>query len=305
LRRIPPLGTIEAFVVGSRERSFRAAAERLALSPSAFSRRIQLLETFVGTALFDRSGTVPVLTSAGERYLRDLEPAVDVIRRGTDALRANYRRGPLRISASLSVATTWLLPRLRRFLDWRADIPVVVVTGDRADRLRSGEADLSIIGDTAAPEVFPSELLITPAAVPLAAPEWVERHGVPTSVDDLCRHRLLAAARPARTWHKWSEAIGHGKPIPVSGEHYETVVMTYEAAAAGLGVALGAPLAAERFVSEGRLVRCFSQSAPIGASYFLAFADKATRQRDDVACFATWLKGEADASGAAFDAAIA
>ncbi len=39
----------------------QAAADELALSPSAFSRRIKALEQFLGVALYDRNGTVPRL----------------------------------------------------------------------------------------------------------------------------------------------------------------------------------------------------------------------------------------------------
>ncbi|MDB5685965.1 MAG: hypothetical protein JWR77_554, partial [Rhizorhabdus sp.] len=64
-------------------RSFRAAAASIALSPSAFSRRIQALEAFVGTALFDRSGPMPCLTDAGTRYLAEIGPALEIVRRAT------------------------------------------------------------------------------------------------------------------------------------------------------------------------------------------------------------------------------
>jgi hypothetical protein len=54
-RRLPPLPAIEAFLFAARLSSFRAAAQQLALSPSAFSRRLQTLEAFTGVALFERS----------------------------------------------------------------------------------------------------------------------------------------------------------------------------------------------------------------------------------------------------------
>ncbi len=66
LRQVPPLAALEAFFAATQAPSFRAAAETLALSPSAFSRRIQLLEQFVGLALFDRTSAGTPLTAAGE-----------------------------------------------------------------------------------------------------------------------------------------------------------------------------------------------------------------------------------------------
>lgn len=293
MRRIPPLGAIEAFVIASRARSFRAAAETLALSPSAFSRRIQLLETFVEMPLFDRSGPVPALTVEGERYLRDLEAAVDTIRRSTDALRANYKRAPLRVTASLSIATTWLLPRLKRFTDANPHMPIEVVTAGGIDGIRNGDADIALFGAVAAPVCGELEKLIDLQGVALASPDWIAQHGAIEDLSGLVAAPLLGTQRPARVWDLWLRNLGHDGGVPEPVSTYQTVVMTYEAASAGMGIALGAPLAAERFVREGRLVRCFAGTAAVGSSYYVAFADAATRERSDARLFAAWLGGEA------------
>ena len=53
MRRLPPLTAIEAFVQVARLGSVKAAAEELALSAPALSRRVQALERFIGKPLFD------------------------------------------------------------------------------------------------------------------------------------------------------------------------------------------------------------------------------------------------------------
>ncbi len=50
MRRLPPLGSIEAFVQVARLGSIKAAAEELALSAPALSRRVQSLERFLSKA---------------------------------------------------------------------------------------------------------------------------------------------------------------------------------------------------------------------------------------------------------------
>jgi LysR family glycine cleavage system transcriptional activator len=74
-RRLPPLDNIEAFVAAAASPSFRVAAESLALSPAAFSRRIQSLSEHVGVKLFERCGSGARLTEAGRRCLELVEPA--------------------------------------------------------------------------------------------------------------------------------------------------------------------------------------------------------------------------------------
>ena len=51
MRRLPPLGAIEAFVQVARLGSVKAAATELALSAPALSRRVQSLERFIGRPL--------------------------------------------------------------------------------------------------------------------------------------------------------------------------------------------------------------------------------------------------------------
>ena len=85
-RRLPPLPAIEAFLFAARSSSFRAAAQQLALSPSAFSRRLQTLETFIGVTLFERSAP-PTLTAAGRRYYQAVAGRLDEILVATEELR--------------------------------------------------------------------------------------------------------------------------------------------------------------------------------------------------------------------------
>src|SRR3546814_17064662 len=74
--RLPPLGAIEAFVTVARMGSIKNAAEVLALSPSALSRRVQTLENRMGEALFERKHKALSLTMEGERMLEAVAPLI-------------------------------------------------------------------------------------------------------------------------------------------------------------------------------------------------------------------------------------
>src|SRR3546814_1634358 len=80
LRQMPPLEAAEAFLAAANARSFRAGASSLALSPSAFSRRIQQLERFLGVELFHRTNSQSQLSVAGRAYLAEVGPAIGPIR---------------------------------------------------------------------------------------------------------------------------------------------------------------------------------------------------------------------------------
>src|SRR5215469_18054206 len=97
-RRMPPLEQIEAFVEAARGPTFRAAAERCALSPAAFSRRIQAFASHLGVVLFERHGAQLRLTEAGRQCLAELEPAYRELRRAAAAVGSEDNGGRVTIS---------------------------------------------------------------------------------------------------------------------------------------------------------------------------------------------------------------
>ena len=69
MRRLPPVGAMQAFVHVARLGSVKAAAESLALSSPALTRRIQALEDFVGIPLFERQHNTIQLNPEGSSFL--------------------------------------------------------------------------------------------------------------------------------------------------------------------------------------------------------------------------------------------
>jgi TolB-like protein len=65
MERLPPLKALRAFEAAARHMSFKAAADELALTPTAISHQIRLLETALGRALFRRRPRPLTLTQAG------------------------------------------------------------------------------------------------------------------------------------------------------------------------------------------------------------------------------------------------
>ena len=67
---------LEDFLSVARTRSFSRSAEERHVTQSAFSRRIQALETWLGVALIDRSTYPTTLTPAGREFRETAEEAV-------------------------------------------------------------------------------------------------------------------------------------------------------------------------------------------------------------------------------------
>jgi len=298
-RQAPPLEATEAFLAGARASSFRAAADAIALSPSAFSRRIQQLEHFVGASLFDRSGPVVRLTEAGSRFYDDVAPAMDTIRRATMQVREATRSRILRLVVSHSLAVGWLVPRLAA-LRHQHDIEIDLTISLETQALRSGAADLAIWGGRSADGEFNREPLIALAAVAVSAEVLADGQPRPVSVDDLNRHRLLATKMPEHFWTTWLEHMGCEHAL-APAMRFETSHLTYEAAASGLGVTLAVPLISARFISERRLLPLLAAPIDIGHDYSLFYATHEVARRPTVRQFVEWLHQEIAKSRLEFD----
>lgn len=285
----PPLEAIEAFVVATRSDSFREAADEMALSRSAVSRRIQSLEAFLGAALFDRAHSAPRLTSIGERYRREVEPAIDAIRSATAALSTPGEGDALTLVTPQSFAMAWLMPRLAGI---SRDVPVTLRIGNGLDALRNGEADLAIVTGPRDTLGLPYEPLVRLDATPVAAPELVDGRAPPRALAELVAYPRLAVYRPGRLWETWAENVGLLDARLPSPRRYESTLVMYEAAAAGLGVALGVPLLIERFLRDGRLRPCLDRQAPIGLHYWLVYANPTVRRWRQSRHFSAWLHEE-------------
>src|SRR6202050_932780 len=73
------LANLTAFVAVADQRSFRAAASRLGVTPSALSHSMRLLEERLGVRLLHRTTRSVSVTDAGLRLLERLRPAIDQI----------------------------------------------------------------------------------------------------------------------------------------------------------------------------------------------------------------------------------
>src|SRR6202451_744798 len=91
-----------AFVAVADQRSFRAAASRLGVTPSALSHSMRLLEERLGIRLLHRTTRSVSVTDAGLRLLERLRPAIDQISGALEDLNQERSRpvGRLRIYAT-------------------------------------------------------------------------------------------------------------------------------------------------------------------------------------------------------------
>lgn len=283
-----PMTALRAFEAAGRTGSFRAAGEELAISPSAVSHAIRKLEDVMGAALFDREGRSVRLTPGGEALFRSVSDAFDGIRHGIELV-GSRSQGLLRVHCAPSMATQWLMPRLRRLLQANPGIEVRLSADTAYPRFQNDEFDLDISYGLPRQEGLVVIPLGDERVTPVCAPDLAARIAAPA---DLFELELIESEHKRVRWNMWFEANGLAPPPP-RGNRFDRSFMAIAAAADGLGVALESTRLAEREIADGRLVApLLGKAKDVSYSGHFLVLPRRALQRRAVRLFVDWTLGE-------------
>lgn len=137
----PPLDTVllRTFLEVVDTGSFAAAADRLALTPSAISGHIRRLEQMVAASLLTRTTRRLELTQAGDVLYTYGRNILDLEREARAKCRGTFLSGRLRVGATEDFASTWLPQVLQRFRQWHPQATIELKVGITAHLLRQHE----------------------------------------------------------------------------------------------------------------------------------------------------------------------
>jgi DNA-binding transcriptional LysR family regulator len=196
------------FIVVAREGSIKRAAAALGITQSAVSKRIDRVEQWLGSRAFDRSAKGTTLTYQGQRMLQHVlaaEKSIELARQ--DGRGAGSRvEGDCRILCSDGIANYWMAQFLPRFYDRYPDIKLRIILDHElaASRQEAFDLRLHYFDPQSADHV--TRPLGTVHFMLFASRDYLAKHGVPRSRDDLLSHRALDLAiylTRAATWAAW------------------------------------------------------------------------------------------------------
>ncbi|MDF0602141.1 LysR family transcriptional regulator [Psychromarinibacter sp. C21-152] len=174
--------------------SFARAAEDLGVSPALLSREVKLLEDSLGTTLITRTTRAMSLTDAGRLYYDEASGVLDAVAGVETRIRdgAGAVRGHLKVNASSSFGQTMIAPILPGFLDAYPDLRLTLSMDDRVVDMVEGGFDVSIrIRATMPDSALLARKIGTMHQRVFAAPSYLERAGMPSTPDDIARHRVI------------------------------------------------------------------------------------------------------------------
>ena len=282
MKRLPPLTAIEAFVQTARLGSVKAAAEALALSSPALTRRIQALERFVGRPLFERRHQAVSLNPDGERLLAEIGPAIDNLSVAMERATGNREMMRLRLAVPSLFASQRLMPNLPSLRDEHPDLHIDIDTGpNRLARLDEG-LDAAIAITTEVDPGLYSRRIDSNCVIAIGSRQLGLTDPAQLATATVFLHRDMPD-----TFTYWRDAVGLPDLQPAAIDHFDSGQLILDAAAQGLGVAfmLEAHLAGS---NDDRLVALFDQKVESPYSYWFACRRSALARRP-VRIFHDWL----------------
>lgn len=289
-RLLPPTSALNSFAAAARTGSFSRAGAEVGLTQSAISRQVALLEDWLQTPLFDRSGRRVALNADGRAYLEEIGPALDRIRAATRRLVERRPDHELAIATLPSFGMRWLAPRLPSLT---AKHPELIVNfAARVAMFDFAEEDFDAAIHFGHPDWPGAEhlFLFAEESVPVCSPHWLRDNPV-AEASDLLGKSLLVQALRRDAWTRWFADEGLGAP-EVTGTSFEHFLMLAHAAAAGAGAALIPKYLIEPELESGALVILIDRPLRTDEAYYLVYPRRSAAD-PMLASFRSWIEAEA------------
>lgn len=267
IRHVPSLQGLQALLEVADSGSFTQAAQKLCLTQSAVSRKIQQLESHFGVPLFIRNSRSVRLTPEGEQVLASARTILEQLKSLEDRLSPHKR--PFRIRMHVSLAVRWLLPKLSDFYRSHPQVSLAIETVASEIVEPASDSDAYILylpqpsSDPACLTLFEETL------VPVCAHGLDGANQSLASVDDLVHFALLHRSADQQAWTEWLAVNGGMRLEAYRHIPFNLDELALDAAARGLGVAVTDMTLAAESIERGVLVVPFGVPLKTGGVYAL------------------------------------
>lgn len=255
--QLPPLDYFIAFEAAAYCQSFAGASRELNVSETAISRKVRLLELHYDIPLFLRRHRSIHLTAQGQTLLARIGPVIDEIRTISRDMKSGNKGNPVTLAATNSVASLWLMPRLRKFNGANKHVKITLVASDSDQECLGENVDLAILrGDGNWPG-FSARLLFGETVFPVCSPGYLKSRVI-ASAADIPDQDLIGISNLHPEWMDWPTWLanaGVSDPAPDQAAVFNTYPLAIQAAVDGLGIALGWAHLVDHLLDSGALVR--------------------------------------------------
>jgi len=219
--------------------SISAASRKLRVPLATVSRKVSELESHLKVRLLMRSNRRVKLTDAGEAFVAASRRILQDVGDAERVASGEYKnpKGELVLSAPIALGRLYLLPVVTDFLREYPSIDVRMMLADRRLNLVEDHIDVGLRVGELDESSLTAKKVGAVRRVVCASPDYLERRGVPRTLEDLKNHDCITFENTLSS-QMWTFSVGKSeKAVPI---HSRLVVSTAEAAveAAVAGVGL-------------------------------------------------------------------
>lgn len=268
MEKLPPLTALRNFEAAARLGSFSQAADELCVTQSAVSHQVRQLEAWFGFELFHRNGRRISVNERGGELASCLSDAFGDVARTCRRIARNDDTPVLTVAAIPSVATCWLMPKLKAFWARYPEIRIRLLYAIHGTAIDFHDVDIAIAYGEGKWSGVTATRFLAGAARPVCSRAYVDEHGPFDAPMKLLGADLLHEQN-RRAWENWFHAADVATDSLPPGPVFEDFNLLRSAALAGHGVALCAPtLLADDLVTD-RLVLLSDVSVQETFDYYI------------------------------------
>jgi LysR family glycine cleavage system transcriptional activator len=296
-RRLPPLHSLRAFEAAARHLSVKKAAAELAVTPTAVSHHVRVLEDALGVKLFERHARHIELTVYGRELYPVLREGFDAFADAIARLKSRKVRTVVTLSATVAFTARWLLPRVAAFHRDNPSMDLRLHASDDTADLHSGMVDAAIRYGRGEYKGLTAERLFQDVFAPVCSPRLKLREA-----RDLANHTMIhfewrRQRRENPTWNRWLRVTGMPDLTAKADLIFTDESQAIQAAIAGHGVALLSLALIADELARSTLRQPFGPKLELdGYQYDLVYLP-AAEQSARISALRAWIHKELQASG--------
>ena len=192
------------FVEVAERKSFVAASRELDLSAPAVTRSIAQLERVLGVRLFNRTTRHVRLTDSGAGFFEDARRILEEVEQAEAAAAGSYiePKGILSVTAPVLFGQKHIVPIMAEYLQKNPSVTLKALFYDRISNILEEGLDVAIrIGHLKDSSLYAIRVGNVKKVV-CAAPDYLEKHGMPKVPSELVDHEVIQAStvEPSTTW---------------------------------------------------------------------------------------------------------
>ena len=211
------LRALKYFVAVAEFGSFTKAAKQFSVPPSSLSRRVADLENSLGASLLKRTTRSVQLTEIGRNYFSQVKDILHQLEQINESVRSYHAKpmGQLKVSSMVGFGERVLLPLFEEFSRLYPEIILDISLSDELSTLGRDDVDIAIRGGYAPNERVQAIRLMDNEFIPVAAPAYIAKNGMPKHPRELRQHRGLFYRTPVgpQSWFYQQDDQWHTAPI--------------------------------------------------------------------------------------------